>query len=444
VSARPTRKLRCAVYTRKSSEEGLELEFNSLHAQREAGLAYIASQRSEGWIALPDYYDDGGISGGTLERPALKRLLRDVEAQLIDVVVVYKIDRLSRSLTDFAKLVEVFERHNVTFVSVTQQFNTTTSMGRLTLNILLSFAQFEREVIGERIRDKFAASRKKGMWMGGWPPLGYEVEDRRLVVVEREAALVRWIFDRFAKTGSALTIAHELNAAGEVTKRRQCASGPRGGKPWTKGAVYKVLANRVYLGEALHKGVAHPGEHVAIIDQRAWDKAYAVMAEPAHRRGAGTRAQTPALLKGLIFGPNGRPMSPSHTRRCGRIYRYYVTREAITEGYDNCSLTSVPAADVEVAVLAQVQKLLAAPKLVARAWAAAKREDDDITEREVTSLLADFASLWNELFPAEQARLVQLLVERVDIQKDVLRVRIRARGLTSLVGELRQDVRKAA
>ena len=220
VSPRPARKLRCAVYTRKSSEEGLEQEFNSLHAQREAGLAYVASQKSEGWIALPDHYDDGGISGGTLERPALKRLLCDVEAGLIDVVVVYKIDRLSRSLTDFAKLVDVFERHNVTFVSVTQQFNTTTSMGRLTLNILLSFAQFEREVIGERIRDKFAASRKKGMWMGGWPPLGYEVENRRLVVVEREAALVRRIFDRFAKTGSALTVARELNAAGEVTKRR--------------------------------------------------------------------------------------------------------------------------------------------------------------------------------------------------------------------------------
>ena len=274
----------------------------------------------EGWIALPDHYDDGGISGGTLERPALKRLLRDIEAGLIDVVVVYKIDRLSRSLTDFAKLVDVFERHNVTFVSVTQQFNTTTSMGRLTLNILLSFAQFEREVIGERIRDKFAASRKKGMWMGGWPPLGYEVENRRLVVVEREAAIVRRIFDRFAKTGSALTVARELNAAGEVTKRRQCADGARGGKPWTKGAVYKVLANKVYLGEAVHRGVAYPGEHAAIIDQRTWDKAHAVMAEPAHRRGAATRAQVPALLKGLIYGPNGRPMSPSHTRRRGSGY----------------------------------------------------------------------------------------------------------------------------
>jgi site-specific DNA recombinase len=445
MSGRPTRKFRCAVYTRKSSEEGLELEFNSLHAQREAGLAYIASQKSEGWIALPDHYDDGGISGGTLERPALKRLLRDVEAGLIDVVVVYKIDRLSRSLTDFAKLVDVFERYNVTFVSVTQQFNTTTSMGRLTLNILLSFAQFEREVIGERIRDKFAASRKKGMWMGGWPPLGYEVESRRLVVVEREAALVRRIFDRFAKTGSALRVARDLNTAGEVTKRRQCASGPRGGKPWTKGAVYKVLANRIYLGEAVHKGVAYPGEHNAIVDQRAWDKAHAVMAEPAHRRGAATRAQVPALLKGLIFGPNGRSMSPSHTRRRDRIYRYYVTREAIADGYDSCAVTSVPAADVEGAALDHVRKLLAAPELVARTWAAAKRDDDAITQREVTVLLAEFATVWNELFPAEQARIVQLLVERVDVQEDALEVRIRAEGLASLVAELRQpDERRAA
>jgi hypothetical protein len=312
-------------------------------------------------------------------------------------------------------------------------------MGRLTLNILLSFAQFEREVIGERIRDKFAASRRKGMWMGGWPPLGYEVESRRLVVVDGEVAVVRRIFDRFAKTGSALTVARELNAAGEVTKRRACANRVRGGKPWTKGAIYKVLANRVYLGEAVHKGAAYPGEHAAIIDQRTWEKVHAVMAEPAHRRGAATRAQVPALLKGLIFGPSGRPMSPSHTRRRGRIYRYYVSREAIADGYDTCPVTSVPAADAEGAVLDHVQKLLAAPELAARTWAAAKREgDDDITEREVMALLADFATVWSELFPAEEARIVQLLVERVDVRENALEVRIRAEGLASLVGELRQ------
>jgi DNA invertase Pin-like site-specific DNA recombinase len=438
VSPLPARKLRCAVYTRKSSQEGLEQEFNSLHAQHEAGLAYIASQKSEGWIALADHYDDGGISGATLERPGLKRLLCDVYAGIIDIVVVYKVDRLSRSLMGFAKLMDIFERHNVSFVSVTQSFNTTNSMGRLTLNILSSFAQFERELAAERIRDKFLQSRKRGFWMGGWPPLGYEVEHRRLVVVKREAALVRRIFDRFAKSRSALEVARELNAAGEVTKRRSCATSVRGGKPWTKGAVYKVLANRAYLGEAVHKAVAYPGEHAAIVEQRVWDNAHAVMAEPAHRRGAATRAQVPALLKRLIHGPNGRPMSPSHTRRRGRIYRYYVSREAIADGYDSCAVTSVPAADVDGAVLVHVQKLLAAPELVARTWAAAKREDDAITEREVTILLADFATVWNELFPLEQARIVQLLVERVDVQEDALEVRIRADGLVSLVGELQQ------
>jgi hypothetical protein len=265
------------------------------------------------------------------------------------------------------------------------------------------------------------------------------------VVVEREAALVRRIFDRFAKTGSALVVARELNAAGEVTKRRASGDRTRGSRPWTKSAVYKVLANRIYIGEAVHKGAAYPGEHAAIVDQRSWDKAHAVMAEPAHQRGAAARAQMPALLKGLIYGPNGRAMSPSHTRRRGRIYRYYVTREAIADGYDSCPVTSVPAADVEGAVLDHLQKLLAAPELVARTWAEAKREgNNEITEREVTVMLADFAMVWNELFPAEQGRIMQLLVERVDVREDALEVRIRAEGLASLVGELRQSDRRAA
>ena len=256
------RKLRCAVYTRKSSEEGLEQEFNSLHAQREACEAYIASQKPEGWVLVPDRYDDGGISGATLERPGLQRLLADVESERIDVVVVYKIDRLSRALMDFAKLVEVFDRHNVTFVSVTQSFNTTTSMGRLTLNILLSFAQFEREVIGERIRDKFAASRKKGMWMGGYVPLGYDLKERKLVVNETEASTVRMIFERFTKIGSATELVKRLRA--ENVRGKQ-------GKLVDKGYVYKLLNNRVYIGQAVHKGATYPGEHQAIISQALWD-----------------------------------------------------------------------------------------------------------------------------------------------------------------------------
>jgi len=258
----PTRRLRCAIYTRKSSEEGLDMEFNSLDAQRESCEAYIASQRSEGWACMRENYNDGGFSGGTLDRPGLKMLLEDIEAGLVDVIVVYKIDRLSRSLMDFAKLVEVFDRNNVTFVSVTQAFNTTTSMGRLTLNILLSFAQFEREVTGERIRDKVAASRAKGMWMGGFVPMGYDVAGRKLVINEAEAATVRHMFKRFVELGSATLLTRELVANGTLNKR---------GKQIDKGFLYKLFRNRLYLGEAVHKGTSYPGEHQGIIDQQLWD-----------------------------------------------------------------------------------------------------------------------------------------------------------------------------
>ena len=438
--AKQVRKTRCAVYTRKSSEEGLEMEFNSLDAQREAALACIASQKHEGWIPVADHYDDGGISGATMERPALKRLLRDVEAGLVDVIVVYKVDRLSRSLTDFARIVEVFERHSVSFVSVTQQFNTTSSMGRLTLNILLSFAQFEREVIGERIRDKFAASRKKGMWMGGTPPLGYDVRDRKLVVTESEAALVRRIFERFLKTGSALKVAQDLNADGSTTKCWISTSGNRrGGSSFNKGTIYKLLNNRVYVGEAVHKGRAYPGEHDAIVDRATWDKVQSILAENTRTRANRTRAQTPALLKGMLFGPGGRAMTPTHTRRRGKLYRYYVITDAIKNGYGSCPVPSVPAAEVEAAVVAQVRALIRSPEIVAATWAAAGQGDEKrMPEREVLDALVEFEALWDELFPAEQARIVRLLVERVEVEPDSLEVRLRAEGLRSLSEELRQ------
>jgi len=340
------RKLRCAVYTRKSSEEGLEQEFNSLHAQREACEAYIASQRSEGWVLVRDQYDDGGISGGTLERPGLKRLLQDIEDGLVDVVVVYKIDRLSRSLADFAKLVEVFDRNGVTFVSVTQSFNTTTSMGRLTLNILLSFAQFEREVTAERIRDKVAASRKKGMWMGGVPPFGYRVGNRKLVVDEEAATHVRWIFDRFLEIGSCTELAREVGTRGLRT--------PRGNRI-DKKYIYRMLSNRAYIGEAVHKGDSHPGEHDAIIDRETWDKVHAILQESPRKRAARTRADMPALLKGLLFGPDGAAFSPTHTRKGDRLYRYYVSQTVLKHGAGSCPVGRVPAGEIEAAVIDQLR-----------------------------------------------------------------------------------------
>jgi DNA invertase Pin-like site-specific DNA recombinase len=435
---KPTvRKTRCAVYTRVSTDERLDMEFNSLDAQREAALSYIQSQKHEGWIAVEDRYDDGGFSGGTMERPALQRLLRDVESGALDVIVVYKVDRLSRSLTDFARIVAILERHGVSFVSVTQAFNTTTSMGRLTLNILLSFAQFEREVSAERTRDKVAASRKKGLWMGGTPPLGYDVLHRKLVVNEKEAKLVQMIFRRFLRIGSATRWAQELKEAGCTTKTWLTQDGKcRQGKPIDKGALYRILGNRVYLGEAVHKGTPYPGEHEAIIDRALWDKVQAILAQNTVMRGNHSRAQTPALLKGLIFAPGGHAMTPSHTRKGGKLYRYYVAIDAIHQGYSDCAVRAVPAAEVEEVVIAQVRHLLQTPEIIARIWAAAKPEGE-VPEREVVETITAFAPLWEELFPAEQARVLRLIVERVDLAPDGIAVRLRAEGLQTLVAELR-------
>lgn len=421
------RKLRCAVYTRKSSEEGLDQAFNSLDAQREACEAYIASQRSQGWVLVRDQYDDGGVSGGTLERPGLKRLMADIEDGLVDVVVVYKIDRLSRSLADFAKLVEVFDRNGVTFVSVTQSFNTTTSMGRLTLNILLSFAQFEREVTAERIRDKVAASRKKGMWMGGSPPYGYRVENRKLVAHEERAGRARWIFARFVEIGSCTELARELKARGWLTPA---------GRPMDKKYLYRLLSNRALIGEAVHKGDSYPGEHDAIIDREIWDKVHAILAVSPRKRAARTRAGTPALLKGLLYGPDGAAFSPSHTRKRDRLYRYYISQTVLKHGAGSCPVGRVPADDIEAAVIDQLRAILRQPEIIAGTWKAARARDRDICESDARAALQQIDPLWDELFPAEQARIVSLVIERIDIGPDGMHVRIRVDGLTTLAREM--------
>jgi len=303
---------RCAIYTRKSTEHNLDLEFNSLHAQREACEAYIKSQIHEGWQLIPDAYDDGGISGGSLDRPDLQRLLADIQAGKVDTVVVYKVDRLTRSLTDFAKLVELFDRHGVSFVSVTQAFNTTTSMGRLTLNVLLSFAQFEREVIGERVRDKIAASKKKGLFMGGNIPLGYTNRDKKLVIAPEEAERVRWIFRRYLELGSIGLLLEEMNGLGIRTKVQMLSSGnKRGGVPYGKGALAYLLKNRCYMGEIVHQGVAHAGDHKPIIDRTTFDAVQASLAANAVVRKAEAKPSD-LLLTGLMFDSAGNRMTPSH------------------------------------------------------------------------------------------------------------------------------------
>jgi DNA invertase Pin-like site-specific DNA recombinase len=437
------RKVSCAIYSRKSSDEGLEQSFNSLDAQREACAAYIDSQRHEGWVALDDRYDDGGYSGGTLDRPALQRLIRDIEAGRVDTVVCYKIDRLSRSLTDFAKLVDVFERNRVTFVSVTQSFCTTTSMGRLTLNILLSFAQFERELAGERIRDKFAASRRKGIFMGGHPPLGYDVRDRKLVVNPAEAELVRLIFRRFLDLGSALLLIRELNAQGHRTKSWTTLAGRfREGRPFEKGTIYKILRNPVYIGLATHKGQSHAGEHEPIVDRATWDQVHEVLASNAKRRGNEARARTPAPLRGLMRCTHcGTAMTPTHTRRRGRLYRYYICLGASRRGHDTCPVRSIAASEVEGLVLGQVRRLIASPELVARTITAVRREnsaaeDTELEEGAVIEALGALEPVWDELYPAEQARILRLLIERIDVAPDGISVTLHAAGIRSLVAEL--------
>lgn len=426
------RRIRCAIYTRKSSEEGLEQEFNSLDAQREACEAYIASQRHEGWLTMREGYDDGGYSGGNLDRPGLQNLLEDIRAGLVDVIVVYKIDRLSRSLMDFARLVEVFDEHKVTFVSVTQSFNTTTSMGRLTLNVLLSFAQFEREVTGERIRDKIAASRAKGMWMGGFVPWGYDAVDRKLVINEAEASQIRFIFERFVELGSATRLTRELVRKGITNKR---------GRPIDKGFLYKLFRNRVYLGEAVHKGTSYPGEHQAIIDQPLWDKVHSILKISPRVRANNTRAQTPAMLKGLIFTDTGVAMTPTHTRKGERLYRYYISMDALrnrgTEGQD--SIVRLNAGVIESAVIQKIRQLLRTPEIAAKACAALSAARSGLTEKDVAEALATFDSFWDNLFPAEQDRTARLLIERVVVSKEGMSLDLRTSGLSSLVSDMLQS-----
>ena len=355
--------IRCGIYTRKSSEEGLEQEFNSLQAQREACEAFIDSQRHEGWICLRAAYDDGGFSGATMDRPALQRLLADVKAGRIDTVVVYKIDRLTRSLADFAKIVEILDARGASFVSVTQQFNTTTSMGRLTLNVLLSFAQFEREVIGERIRDKIAASKKKGMWMGGVPPLGYGVRDHKLVTIDSEADTVRLIFRRYAELGSVRLLKAELEARGIKSKSWTSASArPVGGKSFSRGALYLMLQNRTYLGEIVHKGQLHPGEHTPIIDQPLWDAVQEQLAGNTARRQCGRRTRQSSLLAGMLFDGDGNRMTPSHAGKKSAHYRYYVSGSLITKDRTETSAgLRIPAVEIEQLVSGRVHRWLLDP-----------------------------------------------------------------------------------
>ncbi len=355
---------RCAIYTRKSTERNLDLEFNSLDAQREACEAYITSQAHEGWRLIPDPYDDGGLSGASLERPALQTLLFEINAGKIDTVVVYKVDRLTRSLTDFAKLVELFDKHDVSFVSITQSFNTTSSMGRLTLNVLLSFAQFEREVIGERVRDKIAASKRKGLWTGGPTSLGYANIGKKLVVVPKEAETVRTIYRRYLELGSISLLAKDLDRKGIRSKSRPLAKGTlKGGCRIGAGALGYLLRNRLYVGEIMYQGQIHPGEHEPILDRALFDEVQARLSANRVKRRARIRGSS-AILTGYIHDAAGNRMSPSHTSKRGRRHRYYVSRAVLQRRHELAGpVTRVPAPQIEAVVMQGLRSYLDAAQI---------------------------------------------------------------------------------
>ncbi|MCE5322418.1 recombinase family protein [bacterium] len=379
--------MRCAIYTRKSTEKGLEQEFNSLDAQREACEAYIASQRHEGWIALTEHYDDPGFSGGNIERPGLKKLMRDIERGKIDCVVFYKLDRLSRSLLDFVKLAEFFDQHKVTFVSITQQFSSTTAMGRLILNILLSFAEFERAISAERVRDKIAAAKRKGKYLGGTPAYGYDVDYKKtkLIVNQEEAKLVREVFKRFIETGSCLEIARELNSKGIPTKSWTTKNGSfHQGGPWNTQHLYRVLNNRTYLGETVHKDKSYPGEHEAIVPKSLWEKVQQIFSSGTARKKGQETHEVKSLLRGIIrCGHCDKSMVGTYTRKKNKIvYRYYTCSSVIKNGYSSCSVRSVPAGEIEKAVIGQVRALLQSPEVIAETFRAAR----DLQEQEIRSL----------------------------------------------------------
>jgi len=423
--------VRCAIYTRKSSEEGLEQEFNSLQAQREACEAFIASQRHEGWVCLRAGYDDGGFSGATMERLALQRLLADIAAGRVDTIVVYKIDRLTRSLADFAKIVEILDAKGASFVSVTQQFNTTTSMGRLTLNILLSFAQFEREVIGERIRDKIAASKKKGMWMGGVPPLGYRAQDGKLLVIEGEAEIVRAVFRRYAELGSVRLLKDEFEARGIKSKSWTTASGRRvGGKPFSRGALYLILQNRIYRGEIVHKGQSHPGEHTPIIDQPLWDAVQAQLAVNTAERNSGARTRQPSLFSGMLFDGDGNRMTPTHATKKTTRYRYYVSRPLIDRDQTERSAgLRIPAGEIEQAVTSRLRRWLVDPGSVYQAI----RLADPSAQRRLIARAEDIGKSWSELPATRQHAFVTALIERIDVGANRIDIHFRPTRLGMLL-----------
>jgi site-specific DNA recombinase len=431
--------VRCAIYTRKSTDEGLDSDFNTLDAQRESAEAFIASQRHEGWLALPQKYDDGGFTGANMERPALKRLLDDIRNGLVNCVVVYKVDRLTRSLLDFAKIMEVFDKHGASFVSVTQQFNTTASLGRLTLNVLLSFAQFEREMIAERTRDKMSAARRKGKWVGGNPVLGYDVhpDGGALLVNEGESVHVRAIFGLYLELGSLLPVVEELARRGWLLKQWTTRDGKiAGGKPFTRARLHQLLTNITYTGQVRHRGEVYPGEHEAIVDAELWEKVQARLKANAPGSGRSLRNKYGALLKGIVrCATCNVGMVHTYTQKDARLYRYYVCVKAHQRGWTQCETRSVSAPELEQAVIDQIRGVGRNPVMLTAVMRELEESGaDDVRREDVAQALREFDGLWSHLAPREQEHLIKTLVETVsyDGRTGTVTVGFRSAGLKQL------------
>jgi site-specific DNA recombinase len=425
--------MRCAIYTRKSSEEGLEQSFNSLDAQREAGEAFILSQRHEGWRTVPARYDDGGYSGGTMERPALKRLLEDVQAKKVNVVIVYKVDRLTRSLSDFAKIVEALDARGVSFVSVTQQFNTTTSMGRLTLNILLSFAQFEREVTGERIRDKIAASKKKGMWMGGLLPLGYDLDGHKLIPNKKEAELVCKIFGLYLELGCVSKLAARLDREKIKSKIWTTKRGTQfGGGSLARGHLYYLLRNRLYIGEVRHRERWYPGEHQGIVPRDLWDKVQAQLDSNLRTHHKRAREQSSSLLTGLIEDEEGNRFTPSFTIKSGRRYRYYVSQAVIQNpGRQQSRSTRLPAHEIESRVRERLQEFLKSDAEIFDQLT--KATESPATAQPLVTAAKKLAAKVPSLPPDHLRDLLACFLQRVIIQENHVQIMVSRTDLRELL-----------
>lgn len=415
-------KIRCAIYTRQSVDDGQEQEFNSLDAQREAGEAYIKSQKFNGWVCLQERYDDGGFSGGNTRRPALKRLMADCREGKIDLVLVYKIDRLSRSISDFSELSCFFDKHNVSFCSVTQDINTSTSSGRMMLNILMTFAQYEREIISERIRDKFAASKRKGIWMGGAVPLGYQVIDRKLIIVEEEAKTVRFIYQRYLETQSPKQIAIELNDKGITTKR---------GKPWKTGALNHILRNCIYAGRITYKDEVHEGEQEAIIDPELWEKVQSYMNACPTRTDQSRKLGNVTALKGILYCGHcdGKMMSISSSKRNGVRYTYYKCSRDSKKTFSTCPVKQVSAGRLEEVIFNQLSAVFRTPVMLARL-----ADLNGINAQGLAGILGNV--LWEEASAVERRRLIELLIDKIKIYEDKLDMEIKADGIMAIKEEI--------